>query len=65
MTAKASSRNLVVRRQIVRAVEIDLIDLRLRHEGLDVDQLGALDLERLQVLVLDDDVLALADLDSP
>src|SRR5262249_12030023 len=35
---------------------------RLRHEGLDLDHLRALDLELLQVLVLDLDILALADL---
>ena len=54
--------HLAVGCQIVGAVEVDPVDLGGRHEGLDLQRLGALDLERLEVAVLDQDVLALGDL---
>jgi hypothetical protein len=61
MTANASSATLSSGASI-GAVEVDLSTSAFRHEGLDFDHPGAFDLERFQVRVLDEDVLALADL---
>jgi hypothetical protein len=50
------------RREVIGRIEIELIDLLARHEALDVDGMIALDLHRLQLVVLEHDVLALGDL---
>ena len=62
MTANASP-ILPSGASVVGAVEEDLVDLRLRHEGLDLDRPGVLSiLSAFEVAVLDHDVLALGDL---
>jgi hypothetical protein len=48
--------------EIVGRVEVGLVDLCARHEALNVDGVIALDLDGFQLLVLDQDVFALADL---
>jgi hypothetical protein len=47
---------------IIRGVEEALVDLLARHETVDLDHVGALDLDRFEFLVLDDQVLSLGDL---
>ena len=49
-------------REIVGRVEIELVDLVARHEALDVDGVVALELDRLDLVILDLDELALGDL---
>jgi hypothetical protein len=46
---------------IVRTVEEALVDLLARHETVDLDHVGALDLDGLELRVLDDQVLPLGD----
>src|ERR1700680_2465773 len=43
-------------------VEEPPVDLRARHKAVDVDCVGAFDLDGLQLLVLDEEELAFADL---
>ena len=51
------------RREVVRAVEVDRIDLVERDEARDLDRARVVgELDRLEVGVLDDDELALRDL---
>ena len=54
--------DLIVRRDVIGAVVVALVDLRARHEAVDVDGVVALDFERFDLLVLDLDVDALVDL---
>jgi hypothetical protein len=54
--------DLAVRHEIVRAVEVQFVDLLLRYELVDLDRPLALDRYRLKLFGLDLDVLALADL---
>ena len=61
MTQNASFDDLVVRRDVVRSIEEALVDLIARHEALDVDGVGAFDLDGIEFLVFDEDVAALAD----
>jgi hypothetical protein len=49
-------------REVVGRVEIELVDVGAGHEALDVDGVVALDLHRLQLVVLEHDVLALGHL---
>ena len=49
-------------REIVGRVEIQLVDLVARHEALDIDGVVAFELDRLDLVVLDLDELALGDL---
>jgi hypothetical protein len=55
-------RALAVGHDVVRLVEIALVDLGARHEAFDVDRVRALDRDRLELVVVDRHVLALADL---
>ena len=55
-------RQLAVGRQVVGVVPIDAVDVAGRDEPLDVDGLGALQLDRLDLLVGQQDVFALGDL---
>src|SRR5262245_23323441 len=53
---------LAGRREIVRLLQIALIDFVLRHEAVDVDRVRALDLDCLELILFDLDILALAEL---
>ena len=57
--------DLVLRNQIVRAVDIALIDFGLRHKAIDVDRVAALDRDRVELFVLDAKVDALLDFVAP
>src|SRR5262249_35193129 len=48
--------------EVVRAAQIELVDLSLRHELVDLDRALALDRDGLELFGLKLDVLALADL---
>jgi hypothetical protein len=52
----------LVRGDIIRCVEKPLVDLGTGHETIDLDHVGALDLDGVKLLVLDDQVLTLGDL---
>src|SRR5215472_11446153 len=54
--------DLTIRRDVVRRVDIALVDLALRNELVDVDGPRAFNLNGLELLVLDKEILALADL---
>src|SRR6266852_8637624 len=56
--------DLVLRDEIVRAVEVALVDLGSRHELFDVDRVGAFEPQRFQLFVLDRHELVAADLVS-
>src|SRR5437660_9868205 len=47
---------------IIRRVEEALVDLRARHKAVDLNGVSALDLNRVQLRILEDEVLALGDL---
>src|SRR5262249_46616307 len=51
--------DFAIRRDVVRAVEIELVDFFLRHEFVDLDRALALDGNRLKLFGLDLDVFAL------
>ena len=51
-----------VRNEVVGAIEISPVDLVDGHEFFDVERVGALDLDRLDLFGADFDVLALGDL---
>src|SRR6516225_877229 len=52
--------DFAIRRDVVGAVEIQLLDFFFRHEFVDLDRSLALDAERLKLFGLDRDVFALA-----
>ncbi len=54
--------NVVLRHDVIRLVEIDAVDFRHRHEFLDVDAVGALQCHVVELVFLDQYVLALVDL---
>ncbi len=54
--------DLIGGRDVVRALDIAIVDLLARHEAFDLERMRALDLDLLDLLVLDLNVLALADL---
>ena len=54
--------DLVVGHKVVRRIEIALVDLRARHEAVDVDRMLALDGDVLELVVLDQHIIAFADL---
>jgi hypothetical protein len=54
--------DLIVRDQIIRIVEVPDVDLGERHELFDLDCVRALDLDRVDLVVLDLEVLAFRDL---
>jgi hypothetical protein len=56
---------LRIARDIVGTLVVALVDLLLRHEGVDVDRMRAMDLDGFQLLGLDLDVLAPGDLVAP
>src|SRR4051812_41639951 len=62
MTANASSATRPSGVRVIGLVDVDVVDLGAGHEGLDVDRVRALDGDGLDLLVLDDDVVAFADL---
>src|SRR5262245_49005052 len=47
---------------IIRAIEEALIDRGVRHKAVDLDGVGALDLDRFELRILNDEVLALGHL---
>src|SRR5437660_12853924 len=47
---------------IIRRVEEALVDLGPRHKAVDLDGVGAFDLDRFELRILDDEILALGDL---
>src|SRR5204862_2025903 len=47
---------------VIGSSEEPLVDLLPRHEAVDLDDMGALDLDPLEFLVLDHEVLAFGDL---
>jgi hypothetical protein len=55
-------RDLVLRNQIIGAIDIALVDLGLRHEAVDVDRMAALDRHGVELFVLDGQVDAFIDL---
>ena len=52
----------IVGGDVVGRVEETLVDIGARHETVDVDRVAAGDLDRLQLLILHEEILALADL---
>jgi hypothetical protein len=52
----------IVGGDVTGRVEEALVDLGTRHEAVDVDRVGAPDFDGLQVLVLNEEELAFADL---
>src|SRR5215831_4007924 len=54
--------DLTIRRDVVRRVDIALVDLALRNELVDVDGPRAFNLNGLELLVLDKEILAFSDL---
>jgi len=54
--------NRFVGRDIIRSVEKALVDLAAGYQTVDLDRMGALDLDRVQFRVLDHEVVAFADL---
>jgi hypothetical protein len=54
--------DLTVRRDVVRRIDIALVDLAPRNELVDVDGARAFKLNGLELLVLDKEILAFADL---
>jgi hypothetical protein len=52
----------VGRREVVRAVEVDGIDVGEIHEADDLDRLGALERDPLEIALLHEDVLTLGEL---
>ena len=54
--------DLVVGNDVVRSVEVALVDVRQRDELVDLDGVAAIDLKRFELLVLDSDVDVLLDL---
>ena len=62
MTAKASSRHVVLRHDVIGFVEIDAVDFRHRHEFLDVDGVRAFQRHIVEFVLLDQHILALLDL---
>ncbi len=59
---KGLGADLVVGRDVIGFVEIDFVDLVARHEALDVDGVRALQRHLVELLVLDQHVVALLDL---
>jgi hypothetical protein len=57
--------DLVLRNQIVRAVDVALVDFGLRQKAIDVDRMAALDRDGVEFFVLDAQVDALLDLVAP
>jgi hypothetical protein len=53
---------LAVRRQEIRVVPIKAVDVALGDEALDVDGLGALELDGVDLVIGEQDVFALRDL---
>src|SRR6516164_5839619 len=47
---------------IIRAIEEALVDRAVRHKSVDLDGVGALDLDRFELRILNDEVLALGHL---
>src|SRR5262245_8450969 len=47
---------------IIRAIEEALVDRGVRHNAVDLDGVGALDLDRFELRILNDEVLALGHL---
>ena len=54
-------RHFAVGRQIVGIVPVDAIDFVARNETLDIDRLGAFQLDRLDLVVSQKDVFSLGD----
>ena len=66
--ARASSRissTAFGRPPVIGRIEKALIDFRAWHKAINVDRVGALDLDRLQLLIFDEEELAFADLVAP
>ena len=62
MTAKASCPTGSVGGDIIRSVEEPLVDLRARHKAVDLDNVGALNLDRFQLRLIHENILTLGDL---
>ena len=54
--------DVAVGHDVIRVVEIELVDFLFRHELVDLDDALALDRDRLELLGVELDILALADL---
>src|SRR5213078_1073669 len=52
----------LVGHDVIRSVEEALVDLGPRHKAVDLDGVGAFDLDRFELGILDDEVLAFGDL---
>ena len=57
--------NRLVGGDVIGRIEKALIDFRAWHKAINVDRVGALDLDRLQLLIFDEEELAFADLVAP
>ena len=55
----------IVGGDVIGRIEEALVNVGTRHEAVDVDRVGALDLNRLQLLIFDEEELAFADLVAP
>src|SRR5439155_19089827 len=51
--------DLVGRREVIRAIEVAVVDFSARYKTVDLDRVRTLDLDLFQFLVLDQEVLAL------
>jgi hypothetical protein len=65
ITAKDFAADFAVGRDVIRAVEVTLIDFRAWHEAVDVDRMSALDLDGFELFLVDFDEPAFADLVAP
>src|SRR5580704_8676209 len=52
----------IVGGNVIGRIEEALVDLRTLHKAIDVDNVRARDLDRLQLLIFDEEILAFADL---
>src|SRR5215216_6941174 len=62
MSAKGLLSDRLAGRDVIRGVEETLVDLRARHKAVDLDRVGALNLDRFQLGIIDNEELALGDL---
>jgi hypothetical protein len=62
MTAKASCPTGSFGGDVIGGIEEALVDLRARHKAVDLDRVSALDLDGVELLIRDDEVVAVGDL---
>src|SRR5215218_5685198 len=57
MSAKGLLSDRLAGRDVIRGVEETLVDLRARHKAVDLDRVGALNLDRFQLGIIDNEEL--------